>query len=169
MRRVSSFLISNAFRAGRERFRGLRCLHTHLRGEELTQDDLTDLALLRLDLMASIDVEKDTGLPGLVRAAHLMPGGQTADRPARIRSNRSSLTVSRMEPGRILRQVCRARWTWIFFSLMGFAGRRIRAKPASSSNRQDSRDRAILVSVTSGSLADAEESNGGVERACGVQ
>src|SRR6266571_4403806 len=33
------------------RFRGLRCLHTHLRAEELTPDDLTDLALLRLDLM----------------------------------------------------------------------------------------------------------------------
>jgi GTP-binding protein HflX len=30
-----------------DRFRGLRCIHTHLR-EELTQDDLTDLALLRL-------------------------------------------------------------------------------------------------------------------------
>ncbi|HXM34881.1 MAG TPA: hypothetical protein VN920_06830, partial [Pyrinomonadaceae bacterium] len=37
------------------RFRGLRFVHTHLRGEELTQDDLTDLALLRLDLMAAID------------------------------------------------------------------------------------------------------------------
>jgi len=29
------------------RFRGLRCVHTHLRGEQLTQDDLTDLAILR--------------------------------------------------------------------------------------------------------------------------
>ena len=56
-----------------DRFRGLRCVHTHLRGEELTQDDLTDLALLRLDLMAALDVDARTGLPGLVRAAHLMP------------------------------------------------------------------------------------------------
>jgi GTP-binding protein HflX len=55
------------------RFRGLRCVHTHLRGEHLTQDDLTDLALLRLDLMAAIDVDKDTGLPGLIHAAHLLP------------------------------------------------------------------------------------------------
>ncbi|MGH9970997.1 MAG: GTPase HflX, partial [Pyrinomonadaceae bacterium] len=39
------------------RFRGLRCVHTHLRGEGLTQDDLADLALLRLDLMAAIDVD----------------------------------------------------------------------------------------------------------------
>ena len=55
------------------RFRGLRCVHTHLRGEQLTQDDLTDLALLRLDLMAAIDVDTTTGLPGLVHAAHLLP------------------------------------------------------------------------------------------------
>ena len=55
------------------RFRGLRCVHTHLRGEPLTQDDLTDLALLRLDLMASIEVNPNDGLPGMVRAAHLLP------------------------------------------------------------------------------------------------
>ena len=49
------------------RFRGLRCVHTHLSGEHLTQDDLTDLALLRLDLMAAIDVTP-SGLPGSVRS-----------------------------------------------------------------------------------------------------
>src|SRR3954471_1132107 len=60
-------------RVAADRFRGLRCVHTHLRGEGLTQDDLTDLALLRLDLMASLDVDERTGLPGMVRAAHLLP------------------------------------------------------------------------------------------------
>jgi GTP-binding protein HflX len=60
-------------RVAGDRFRGLRCVHTHLRGEELTRDDLTDLALLRLDLMAAIDVDEDSGLPGVVRAAHLLP------------------------------------------------------------------------------------------------
>src|SRR6266481_275136 len=60
-------------RVAGDRFRGLRCVHTHLRGEELTRDDLTDLALLRLDLMAAIDVDEETGLPGVVRAAHLQP------------------------------------------------------------------------------------------------
>src|SRR6202795_3501525 len=59
-------------RVAGDRFRGLRCVHTHLRGEELTRDDLTDLALLRLDLMAAIDVDEQTGLPGVVRAAHLL-------------------------------------------------------------------------------------------------
>src|ERR1043166_6780604 len=60
-------------RVAGDRFRGLRCVHTHLRGEELTRDDLTDLALLRLDLMAAIDVDEQSGLPGIVRAAHLLP------------------------------------------------------------------------------------------------
>ena len=67
-------------RMGSDRFRGLRCLHTHLAGEGLTQDDLTDLALLRLDLMAAIDVRSD-GLPGMVRAAHLSPAGARSARP----------------------------------------------------------------------------------------
>jgi GTP-binding protein HflX len=60
-------------RVAGDRFRGLRCVHTHLRGEDLTRDDLTDLALLRLDLMAAIDVDEKTGLPGVVRSAHLLP------------------------------------------------------------------------------------------------
>src|SRR5512132_882954 len=60
-------------RVAHDRFRGLRCVHTHLRGEDLTRDDLTDLALLRLDLMAAIDVDERTGLPGMVRSAHLLP------------------------------------------------------------------------------------------------
>src|SRR6476646_6484790 len=64
-------------RVAADRFRGLRCVHTHLRGEELTRDDLTDLALLRLDLMAAIDVDVRTGLPGVVRAAHILQSTPT--------------------------------------------------------------------------------------------
>lgn len=44
-------------RAGPGRLRGLRCIHTHLRDEGLTRDDLTDLALLRLDAMLSVGVD----------------------------------------------------------------------------------------------------------------
>jgi GTP-binding protein HflX len=42
------------YRVAPGRLRGLRCIHTHLDNEPLTTDDLTDLALLRLDIMASI-------------------------------------------------------------------------------------------------------------------
>jgi len=41
-------------RVGRARFRGLRCIHTHLNGELLSREDLTDLAILQFDLVACI-------------------------------------------------------------------------------------------------------------------
>src|SRR5512138_554964 len=59
-------------RAGESRLRGLRLVHTHLHGEPVTRDDHTDLALLRLDLVAAIEVLGD-GLPGRVHFAHLVP------------------------------------------------------------------------------------------------
>jgi len=42
------------YRVAPGRLRGLRCIHTHLGNEPLTTDDFTDLALLRLDIMAAI-------------------------------------------------------------------------------------------------------------------
>lgn len=66
------------YRAGRSRFRGLRYLHTHLKGEPLSQDDLTDLALLRFDLIAAIEAKAD-GLPGVVHLAHLKPGADETE------------------------------------------------------------------------------------------
>jgi GTPase len=59
-------------RAGQVRLRGLRLVHTHLKSEPLTRDDLTDLALLRLDLVAAVGV-LDDGLPGVLHWAHLVP------------------------------------------------------------------------------------------------
>ncbi|MDA8169807.1 MAG: GTPase HflX [Nitrospiraceae bacterium] len=64
---------------GRKALRGLRLVHTHLKNEKLTQDDLTDLALLRLDMLAAIGVSGDA--PGGVQVAHLLPG---AGRESRI-------------------------------------------------------------------------------------
>ena len=43
-------------RAAEGRFRGLRLVHTHLRGEPLTRDDLVDLVRLRLDLVCAIQL-----------------------------------------------------------------------------------------------------------------
>jgi GTP-binding protein HflX len=64
-------------RAGRGRFRGLRLVHTHLRNEALTRDDLVDLALLRLDLVAAIGVGRD-GRPADLHVAHLIPSDEDA-------------------------------------------------------------------------------------------
>src|SRR4051794_3195401 len=59
-------------RAGHARLRGLRLVHTHLKDEPLTRDDLTDLVLLRLDAVAAVEARAD-GLPGKVYVATLMP------------------------------------------------------------------------------------------------
>ncbi len=65
-------------RAGTHRLRGLRLVHTHLHGEPLTRDDHTDLALLRLDLVAAVEVRAD-GLPGRLHYAHLLPENPAGD------------------------------------------------------------------------------------------
>jgi GTP-binding protein HflX len=59
-------------RAGHGRFRGLRLVHTHLRNEALSRDDLVDLALLRLDLVAAVGVNHE-GRPADLHVAHLVP------------------------------------------------------------------------------------------------
>ncbi len=68
-------------RGGAGRFRGLRLVHTHLRGEALTRDDLTDLALLRLDVVAAITVDA-AGRPGKLFIAHMVPDGPALELPA---------------------------------------------------------------------------------------
>lgn len=60
------------YRPGPGRLKGLRCVHTHLSHEELTRDDLTDLALLRLDYITAICLNAD-GTPGPVYSAHILP------------------------------------------------------------------------------------------------
>lgn len=62
------------YRLGTSRLKGLRCVHTHLHREPLSREDLTDLVLLGLDLMASIEVD-ETGIPGSITYAHILPEG----------------------------------------------------------------------------------------------
>lgn len=59
-------------RIGRRSLRGVRLVHTHLHDEPLSHDDLTDLALLRLDLIAAVGVNPQ-GLPGNLYLAHILP------------------------------------------------------------------------------------------------
>ena len=39
---------------GKRVMRGLRLIHTHLKNEPVSEDDLTDLSLLRFDLLAAL-------------------------------------------------------------------------------------------------------------------
>lgn len=134
-------------RLGKSRFNGLRCLHTHLRGEaNLTHDDLTDLALLRLDLMAAIDVEPKTGLPGLVRAAHLLPARQSEDD-----ENGKAEMYQYLDPH--LPGQLDVDFLELINSLEEEMARNRGARKAS-----DTRDRALLVSVTTSTTAEAKDS-----------
>ncbi|MCP4665558.1 MAG: GTPase HflX [Deltaproteobacteria bacterium] len=58
-------------RQGAGRLKGLRCIHTHLNGEPLSGEDLTDLVLLALDLMVCVQV--DSGIPGVISYASILP------------------------------------------------------------------------------------------------
>lgn len=60
------------YRAAPGRLRGVRCIHTHLKGEALTDDDLTDLSLLHLDIMAAVTLTSE-GLPHQIHWAHILP------------------------------------------------------------------------------------------------
>lgn len=59
------------YRTAPGRLRGLRCVHTHLTNESITQDDLTDLALLKLDIMVVIGVINAQSFK--VFASHILP------------------------------------------------------------------------------------------------
>jgi GTP-binding protein HflX len=59
-------------RAAPGRLRGIRLVHTHLRGEALTRDDLVDLYRLRLDLVCALLLEPDGSL-GRACWAHVLP------------------------------------------------------------------------------------------------
>ena len=131
-------------RVAGDRFRGLRCVHTHLRGEELTRDDLTDLALLRLDLMAAIDVDARTGLPGVVRAAHILP-----TRPSE--ENGSDDQFGFLEPA------LPSQLNVHFLELMEALEAEL-ARNRKTVKRTGAGDAVILVNVTTGSISEAEDS-----------
>ncbi len=133
-------------RVAGDRFRGLRCVHTHLRGEELTRDDLTDLALLRLDLMAAIDVDEQTGLPGVIRSAHLLPSVAPE-----AGSNGNSKHFALLDPA------VASQLSVDFLGLIEALESEM-ARNRKTSHRAQGVDRAILVNVSTGPRADAEDS-----------
>lgn len=59
------------FRLGRSPLRRLRFIHTHLTESPINNEDLTDLLLLRFDVLSAITVKE--GLPNTVHIAHLLP------------------------------------------------------------------------------------------------
>ncbi len=134
-------------RVSEDRFRGLRCVHTHLLGEKLTQDDLTDLALLRLDLMSIIQVDRKDGLPGMVYSAHLVPTNAES-----LESEAQSLPYEFLEPN------IPSQLETDFVSLIESLEDEMARIRLTARTRQTGRDRAILVGVTTGDSEEAAES-----------
>jgi len=133
-------------RVSQDRFRGLRCIHTHLNGEKLTNDDLTDLALLRLDLMAIIQVDRRNGLPGDVHAAHLVPAQP---------SSPESITL----PYEFLKPAPPSLLDVDFNEMIiSLEDEMARVRLSSEKTKGQGKDRVILVGVTTGGLSDAEDS-----------
>ncbi|HEY7130217.1 MAG TPA: GTPase HflX, partial [Nitrospira sp.] len=64
------------FRAGPRSLRGLRLIRTQFHDQPLSQESLTDLAYLRLDLVGVLSVTP-TGDPGTMYLAHLLPPNGT--------------------------------------------------------------------------------------------
>jgi GTP-binding protein HflX len=119
------------------RLKGLRLIHTHLDTSVLTQDDLMDLALLRLDAVAALAVDPQ-GLPEAVQVAHLLPHEDNGRNWVLISADHlSHLDLN---------------FTHLVDSLEEELARSSDARGASG------RERAILVGVTSKSRMEAEDS-----------
>lgn len=65
-------------RASLTRLKGVRLVHTHLHGQGLDQEDVNDLAALRLDLIAAL-LPAAGDHPPAIEAAYLLPGGDGGD------------------------------------------------------------------------------------------
>ncbi len=63
---------------------GLRFVHTLLSSGGLSTDDLTDLSLLRLDLIVVVSVKPETALPYRAQMAHILPGSEDPLKPYRL-------------------------------------------------------------------------------------
>lgn len=125
-------------RSGQARFRGLRLWLTHLNGEPLNRDNLTDLALLRLDLLVMVQV-LGSGLPGAVEYAHLVPPGPSKE-SYRVEKAHSTYDL-------------KDNFLTFIRELESEFNRTVDGTMAS-----DGRERAMLVGVASKDRKDAEES-----------
>jgi GTP-binding protein HflX len=120
---------------GRKPLRGLRLIHTHLYNEPLSKDDLTDLALLRFDLIAAVGIKNTQ--PADVFIAYLLPDGESSTvevlPPLKIHENRFQFT----DFIEALEEQMKRRYTI---------------------SQDDPRERAILISVSTKPRYEMEES-----------
>jgi len=123
---------------GRSGLRGLRCIHTHLKQEPLSRDDLTDLELLRLDTIVALGVRED-GLPGMVEYAHLLPAAEKAQVERICVNDFYQLDLD-------------------FSAFIQALDQEMERVAAETVDLDDGRERALLISVGQGSRQRVEDS-----------
>jgi len=126
------------YRKAPGRLNGLRCIHTHLKNEPLSRDDLTDLALLKLDMMAAVTLTKD-GEPHEIHIGHILPNS-TDGNPYKI--------LPPVKPN-LLDMGC-------IELIQAIEAELAQAKPAHKAG--EAGERAILVSVSTDSKDNASDS-----------
>jgi GTP-binding protein HflX len=139
------------YRMATGRLKGLRLVHTHLHEEPLSPDDLTDLSLLRLDLIAAITLD-NSGKPLELHVAHILPGVDS----------QKSWQILGPFPADQLNQNC----LQLIQSIENELGQKWRGKQAS-----DKKEKALLVSVTTASRKAALDSLNELEElawSCGI-
>ncbi|GAB4342648.1 MAG: GTPase HflX [Desulfobulbaceae bacterium] len=119
------------------RLRGLRCVHTCFRPAGLNDEDIMDLACLRLDLMSVLTMKGEH--PDLLHTAYLVP--EPVD-------GRDWATLESVHPA-TQTVPCAA-------FIQSLEEQFVRARPIREVDT--GADRAILVSVTTGTLGEAGES-----------
>ncbi len=122
----------------RGRLKGLRLVHTHLAGEDISDEDLMDLLFLRLDMLSVLKVNPD-GLPDQLHSVHLLP------------DSRDGKNWAFLPPVHPANQ--RDSFEDFIHALEGEFSRKSGGKKVESGQ-----DRAILIGVSSQSKIHAEES-----------
>jgi len=119
------------------RLRGLRCIHTTLAGSGITDEDLMDLVCLRLDLFSVLTIKN--GLPESLHTACLSPD------PG---EDKGWLLLDPVHPA-MQKMSC-------IEMIEALENEFVRSRPIREIDT--GHDRALLISVTTGSLASAKES-----------
>ncbi len=129
--------VLNNVRTSGGRLRGLRCVHTTFGRSGAGEEDIMDMACLRLDMMSVLTM--NDGFPDLLHTVHLLPG-RVDDRDWQV-----------LEPVHptAQQQSC-------IELIEAVEEEFARARPIREVDR--GRDRAILISVTTGSKIRAEDS-----------
>jgi len=125
---------------GRKLLRGLRLIHTHLKNEQINQDDITDLSLLRLDALIAIGLKN--GRAENIYLAHLLPSDS---KPYEING---PVPVYRIDTA-----------FEDFDVLISSIESELQSRRLGTGfDIRDNRERAILVSVSTGARHEQEES-----------